>query len=160
VLMWRRACLNGAGSKGPGLPSFYAAEDEGHVKAIKDVSFGIVWIETRCARCDSHKGHVFPTAPLPSASAIALLHQLDLAGVRENRRAIEGPAASRGQAAGSGGDSISIGGGASPVRFAATLPEMRRDKKTQRSSALPLRGRDIACELWTCCPVSVGKEGA
>src|SRR6201996_138658 len=51
---------------GTGWPSFYAPYDEGHVKAIKDISYGMVRIETRCARCDSHQGHVFPDGPPPT----------------------------------------------------------------------------------------------
>jgi peptide-methionine (R)-S-oxide reductase len=51
---------------GTGWPSFYAPFDEAHVRAIKDVSHGMVRIETRCARCDSHQGHVFPDGPPPT----------------------------------------------------------------------------------------------
>ena len=51
---------------GTGWPSFYAPLDEAHVRAIKDSSYGMVRIETRCARCDSHQGHVFPDGPAPT----------------------------------------------------------------------------------------------
>jgi peptide-methionine (R)-S-oxide reductase len=51
---------------GTGWPSFYAPLDEAHVKAIRDTSYGMVRIETRCARCDSHQGHVFPDGPAPT----------------------------------------------------------------------------------------------
>ena len=51
---------------GTGWPSFYAPIDEAHVRAVKDVSYGMVRIETRCARCDSHQGHVFPDGPAPT----------------------------------------------------------------------------------------------
>ncbi len=51
---------------GTGWPSFYAPFDEGHVKAVNDLSHGMVRTETRCARCDSHQGHLFPDGPPPS----------------------------------------------------------------------------------------------
>ena len=51
---------------GTGWPSFYAPIDEAHVIAVKDTSYGMVRIETRCARCDSHQGHVFPDGPPPT----------------------------------------------------------------------------------------------
>jgi len=51
---------------GTGWPSFYAPFDEGHVKAIKDSSYGMVRIATRLARCDSHQGTVFPDGPPPT----------------------------------------------------------------------------------------------
>jgi peptide-methionine (R)-S-oxide reductase len=51
---------------GTGWPSFWAPIDEAHVKAVRDTSYGMVRIETRCARCDSHQGHVFPDGPPPS----------------------------------------------------------------------------------------------
>ena len=51
---------------GTGWPSFYAPIDEAHVRAVKDVSYGMTRVETRCARCDSHQGHVFPDGPPPT----------------------------------------------------------------------------------------------
>jgi peptide-methionine (R)-S-oxide reductase len=51
---------------GTGWPSFWAPVDETHVAAIKDVSYGMVRIETTCARCGSHQGHVFPDGPPPT----------------------------------------------------------------------------------------------
>lgn len=51
---------------GTGWPSFFAPIDEAHVVAVKDTSYGMIRIETRCARCDSHQGHVFPDGPPPT----------------------------------------------------------------------------------------------
>jgi peptide-methionine (R)-S-oxide reductase len=51
---------------GTGWPSFYEPIDAAHVKGVRDASHGMVRVETRCARCDSHQGHVFPDGPPPS----------------------------------------------------------------------------------------------
>lgn len=51
---------------GTGWPSFHTPFDETHVKGVRDTSYGMVRIETRCARCDSHQGHVFPDGPRPT----------------------------------------------------------------------------------------------
>ena len=51
---------------GTGWPSFHSPFDEAHALSIKDSSHGMVRIETRCARCDSHQGHVFPDGPPPT----------------------------------------------------------------------------------------------
>ena len=51
---------------GTGWPSFYEPFDKDHLKLVRDVSYGMVRIETQCARCDSHQGHVFPDGPHPT----------------------------------------------------------------------------------------------
>ena len=51
---------------GTGWPSFTTPYDEAHVRAITDRTFGMTRTETRCARCDSHQGHVFPDGPRPT----------------------------------------------------------------------------------------------
>jgi peptide-methionine (R)-S-oxide reductase len=51
---------------GTGWPSFYAPFEEDHVVGVRDTSYGMVRIETRCARCDSHQGHLFPDGPPPT----------------------------------------------------------------------------------------------
>jgi peptide-methionine (R)-S-oxide reductase len=51
---------------GTGWPSFCAPYDEGHIRAVRDFSHGMIRIETRCARCDSHQGHMFPDGPPPT----------------------------------------------------------------------------------------------
>jgi peptide-methionine (R)-S-oxide reductase len=51
---------------GTGWPSFTSPYDDEHVRAVRDVSYGMVRTETRCGRCDSHQGHVFPDGPKPT----------------------------------------------------------------------------------------------
>jgi peptide-methionine (R)-S-oxide reductase len=51
---------------GTGWPSFTAPFDEAHVEQVRDTSYGMVRIETLCARCGSHQGHVFPDGPPPT----------------------------------------------------------------------------------------------
>lgn len=51
---------------GTGWPSFTRPVSEDHVLAVRDASYGMVRTETRCARCDSHQGHVFPDGPPPT----------------------------------------------------------------------------------------------
>ena len=51
---------------GTGWPSFTAPYDEAHLKIVRDARYGMVRTEIRCARCDSHQGHVFPDGPPPT----------------------------------------------------------------------------------------------
>jgi peptide-methionine (R)-S-oxide reductase len=51
---------------GTGWPSFTTPYEQDHLKFVRDVSYGMVRTEIRCARCDSHQGHVFPDGPPPT----------------------------------------------------------------------------------------------
>ena len=51
---------------GDGPFDYDAPFDESHVKGVRDMSYGMLRIETLCARCDSHQGHVFPDGPPPT----------------------------------------------------------------------------------------------
>jgi peptide-methionine (R)-S-oxide reductase len=51
---------------GTGWPSFTQPITNHAIKYIKDTSYGMVRVETRCNTCDAHLGHVFPDGPEPS----------------------------------------------------------------------------------------------
>jgi peptide-methionine (R)-S-oxide reductase len=51
---------------GTGWPSFYQPFDNDHIHSIEDRSYGMLRTEIRCARCESHLGHVFPDGPPPT----------------------------------------------------------------------------------------------
>jgi peptide-methionine (R)-S-oxide reductase len=51
---------------GTGWPSFTEPISEEAVADYEDRSHGLARTEVRCARCDSHLGHVFPDGPPPT----------------------------------------------------------------------------------------------
>lgn len=62
---------------GTGWPSFTQPIAVENVAYHKDISYGMIRIETTCNVCDAHLGHVFPDGPIPSGlryciNAIAL----------------------------------------------------------------------------------------
>jgi len=57
---------------GSGWPSFYQPFDEAHIHSIEDRSLGMARTENRCARCDSHLGHVFPDGPPPTGKRFCM----------------------------------------------------------------------------------------
>jgi peptide-methionine (R)-S-oxide reductase len=51
---------------GTGWPSFTAPFAEGHLREVRDTSWGMVRTEIVCARCGAHQGHVFDDGPPPT----------------------------------------------------------------------------------------------
>ena len=51
---------------GTGWPSFYQPLEKSFVGEERDVSYGMVRVESHCAVCGSHLGHVFEDGPKPT----------------------------------------------------------------------------------------------
>ncbi len=68
---------------GTGWPSFWAPFDSAHVTEVRDSSYGMVRTETRCARCDSHQGHLFADGPPPTGARYCI-NSISLQFARDN----------------------------------------------------------------------------
>lgn len=59
-------------NSGTGWPSFFDPLSRDHVAFGVDRSYGMARTEIRCARCQSHQGHVFPDGPPPTGERYCL----------------------------------------------------------------------------------------
>jgi peptide-methionine (R)-S-oxide reductase len=57
---------------GTGWPSFYQPIDDEFVADIEDTAHGMRRVESRCARCGGHLGHVFNDGPKPTGQRFCM----------------------------------------------------------------------------------------
>jgi methionine-R-sulfoxide reductase len=53
---------------GTGWPSFWQSLEKSFVAEQEDASHGMIRVETHCAKCGSHLGHVFEDGPRPTGT--------------------------------------------------------------------------------------------
>jgi peptide-methionine (R)-S-oxide reductase len=70
---------------GCGWPSFFKATESDSISTHRDVTFGMVRVEMRCARCDGHLGHIFNDAPQTPTGDRHCVNGLSLIFVPEGR---------------------------------------------------------------------------
>ena len=57
---------------GSGWPSFFEPISSDAVALHEDGSFGMRRVEVTCAKCGSHRGHVFPDGPRPTGQRFCI----------------------------------------------------------------------------------------